>query len=230
MRASIYGLVGLGWILGGITGAKIPEAGSGWPAAAAAVPPPPPARPAAAAGIEESDRWAAIAPERDGEQPASREPTPHSMGGIPERLVIPAIGLDAPVVPAGSRVVWIEGRRYREWLAPDRRAVGWHPTSAPIGEPGNTVLSGHHNIAGAVFRRLAEVKIGDRIQVDTRDGRFLYVVVERHILLERGQPLAVRLANARWIQPFPDERLTLVTCWPLWDNSHRLIVVARPVR
>jgi sortase A len=39
----------------------------------------------------------------------------------------------------------------------------------------------------------------------------------------------VRLQNAQWIQPTTDERLTLVTCWPYNDNSHRLIIVARPI-
>ncbi|WP_376791520.1 sortase [Thermoflexus sp.] len=142
--------------------------------------------------------------------------------------MIPAIALDTPIVPAGSRVVSINGRRYREWLAPDRRAAGWHPSSARAGAPGNMVLSGHNNIAGAVFRRLADLKLGDRIWIYTRDRVFPYEVVELHILPERGQPLAVRQANARWIQPTPDERLTLVTCWPPWSNSHRLIVIAHP--
>jgi LPXTG-site transpeptidase (sortase) family protein len=39
----------------------------------------------------------------------------------------------------------------------------------------------------------------------------------------------VRQANARWIGPFNDERLTLVTCWPYTNNTHRVIVVAKPV-
>jgi sortase A len=37
-----------------------------------------------------------------------------------------------------------------------------------------------------------------------------------------------RLENARWIGPFPDERLTLVTCWPYTNNTHRVIVIAKP--
>jgi len=56
-----------------------------------------------------------------------------------------------------------------------------------------------------------------------------YEVTERKLLLERGQPLAVRIENAQWIMPTEDTRLTLVTCWPPTDNSHRLVVIARPV-
>ncbi len=42
-------------------------------------------------------------------------------------------------------------------------------------------------------------------------------------------PLEVRLKNAQWMQPTPDERLTLISCWPYWTNTHRVIIVARPV-
>jgi sortase A len=47
-------------------------------------------------------------------------------------------------------------------------------------------------------------------------------------LQERWQTTEERLENARWIQPSADERVTLVTCWPRFGNSHRLIVVAAP--
>lgn len=70
--------------------------------------------------------------------------------------------------------------------------------------------------------------MGDRVEIYGRDRRAVYVVIERHILPERGQPLAVRRANARWIGTTAEPRLTMVRCWSPWSNSHRLIVVARP--
>ncbi len=42
------------------------------------------------------------------------------------------------------------------------------------------------------------------------------------------QPLEVRQANARYIQPTDDERVTLVTCHPYGSTRFRLIVIARP--
>ncbi len=228
MRALGSSLLGLGLILAGLPGAmpsaKAPIAAVPSPVvedAQAIASDPVTPTPLASRRAGGSLRGPAHGPEADAGDPGS---------GIPIRLVIPAIALDAPIVPAASRIVGIGGRRYREWLAPDRDAAGWHPTSARAGAPGNMVLSGHNNIAGAVFRRLADLQIGDRIWVYTRERAFVYAVVERHILPERGQPLTVRVANARWIQDTPDERLTLVTCWPPWSNSHRLVVVARPVQ
>lgn len=235
MRAVGLYILALGGMLAGMSGAVSPLEGM-----SLIGPPVPASREAKGGPFPEESRGWALGFEGgkvlvEGSLPSDRAeeaegPPPATASGIPERLVIPSIALDAPVLPAESRIVAIGGRRYREWLAPDRYAAGWHPTSARVGTPGNTVLSGHNNIAGAVFRRLADVRIGDRIRVYTRDGVFLYEVTERHILPERGQPLAIRLANARWIGPTADERLTLVTCWPPWGNSHRLIVVARPLK
>ncbi len=158
-----------------------------------------------------------------GEKGSRPAPTP------PTRLVIPAIGLDAPVVAAGLRQVEIQGQVYQQWLAPDTFAVGWHTTSARLGEMGNMVLNGHHNLFGEVFRRLEEVQEGDRILVFGGEAARTFVVVTKQILPERDQPIEVRLQNARWIQPTEDERLTLITCWPYTSNTHRLVVVAVPV-
>ena len=42
---------------------------------------------------------------------------------------------------------------------PDFFAAGWHTDSTPPGFPGNTVLNGHHNIYGEVFRDLDKVDL-----------------------------------------------------------------------
>ncbi len=159
-----------------------------------------------------------------------RGPTPTPLRGwIPQRIVIPAIRLDAPVVPVGFQEIRIGDQTVRVWETPNFFAAGWHRTSAPLGVPGNTVLNGHHNIYGEVFRDLVRLKPGDRVLVHSEGRAFAYEVQEKHLLPERGRPLPERLANARWIQPTPDERLTLITCWPYTSNTHRLIVIARPV-
>ncbi len=146
----------------------------------------------------------------------------------PSRLVIPAINLDAPVESVSWRVTTQNGQQVSMWDVPYRFAAGWLKTTARVGEPGNTVLDGHHNIAGEVFRDLIDLKQGDTIRVWAGDRAREYVVSLLKILPEKGQPISARLANARWIQPTEDERLTLVTCWPYTGNTHRLIVVALP--
>ncbi|MBI3911303.1 MAG: sortase, partial [Armatimonadetes bacterium] len=156
----------------------------------------------------------------------TRTPEP---GWIPDRLVIPAIGLEAPVEPAPLTLVEVDGRRVGQYQIPAYFAAGWHDGSAPLGVPGNTVLGGHHNIYGEVFRHLEHLNVGDEIRVYAGEREFAYRVEEKMILPEKGQPLMVRLTNAKWIEATDDERLTLVTCWPYTNNTHRLIIVARPV-
>jgi len=148
--------------------------------------------------------------------------------GVPTRLVIPAIGLDAPVQTVGWSLVNQGGQTVSMWNVPNRRAAGWLRTTALVGQPGNTVLDGHHNIAGEVFRDLLNLEPGDAVQVWVGAQPREYVVTLRKIVPEKGQPLEVRLANAKWIQPTKDERVTLITCWPYTNNTHRLIVVALP--
>jgi len=144
---------------------------------------------------------------------------------IPTRIVISAINLDAPIETVG----WSEVQGVSTWDIPNHFAAGWLKTSAPLGSMGNTVLDGHHNIYGEVFRHLVDLKAGDLIEIYSGDQSFAYEVTALHILPDRDQPPEVRRRNAVWIQPTLDERLTLVTCWPYTNNTHRLIVVAKPI-
>jgi sortase A len=148
----------------------------------------------------------------------------------PTHLVIPAIGLDTPVEPVGWHAETIDGQSINVWESPDHFAAGWLKSSAPLGMPGNTVLDGHHNIKGKVFKDLVKVQVGDTILLYAASQERVYRVVQVLILKEVGQPLEVRQANAHYIDPTVDERLTLVTCWPQTSNTHRLIIIARPVQ
>jgi sortase A len=146
----------------------------------------------------------------------------------PDQLVIPAIDLDSPIIPIGWQTVQRNGQTTRVWQVADDVA-GWHKTSALPGQVGNVVLNGHHNIKGEVFRYLIDLEVGDRVWVHAQDKVYTYVVSEKHILKELGEPLEVRRQNAQWMNPTEDERLTMITCWPYTSNTHRLIVVAKPV-
>ncbi len=146
----------------------------------------------------------------------------------PTRIVAPSIKLDAKVIEVGWKVVKQGNRQTSVWETADY-AAGFHKTSAYPGNPGNTVISGHHNIKGEVFRYLVNLEIGDTITLYAEERPYVYRVVDRFILQEEGAPLEQRYKNAQWIAPFNDERLTLVTCWPYWTNTHRVIVIAKPV-
>jgi LPXTG-site transpeptidase (sortase) family protein len=161
--------------------------------------------------------------------PAAQAAGPGGSFAQPERLVIPQINLDAPVVPAIPAFVQVDGQDYRIWDVPAGFQAGWHSDSARLGEPGNLVLNGHHNVHGQVFARLVELELGAEIYVAGGGQAVRYRVTNRLLLPEKDQPLEERLANAHWMLPSQDNRLTLITCWPYETNTHRLIILAEPV-
>lgn len=147
---------------------------------------------------------------------------------LPDRLQVPAIDLDTPVVELGwSTNQNDSGRVFSEWDVADN-AAGWHKNSALPAEGNNVVMSGHNNIMGAVFRELDQLKRGDEAIVWSAGQPFRYRVAEVMIVPEKYATAAQRKANAAWIGRFDEERLTLVSCWPRDDNTHRIIVVAYP--
>ncbi|HOT93260.1 MAG TPA: class F sortase [Anaerolineae bacterium] len=151
------------------------------------------------------------------------------IGVIPVRIRIPAIDLDAPIVPIGWKEVKIDGVMQPMWDVPNWRAAGWHETSAKIGAAGNTVLNGHNTSNGEVFRNLYKLEVGAEILIEADDGAtYVYTVTEKLILPEAGQPLETRMQNAQYVLPTGDERLTLVTCHPYGSLANRLLIIAHP--
>ncbi len=166
----------------------------------------------------------------------------------PVRMVMADLKIDTTVVPMGWRVVQAQSGPVSEWVIPQNEA-GHHINSAALGEPGNLVISGHNNIYAQVFKPISmawdndtRVKVDDFIDssellngrvielYDEAGERYEYVVREFYRLKDTGVTYAQRIANGRYILPTEDTRLTIVTCWPPTNNTHRLILIAEPVQ
>ena len=162
--------------------------------------------------------------------------------------MIPGLKIDTPVIPMSWRVVDTANGPVSEWVIPEIEA-GHHINSASLGEPGNLVISGHNNIYSKVFEsisrswsndeRIAVDKFTDRsdvlngqtIQLFGADGQIVeYQVEEFYRLRDTGVSTEQRMANARFMDPTDDQRVTIITCWPPWNNTHRLVVIARPAQ
>jgi len=141
----------------------------------------------------------------------------------PARLVIPKIGVDAPVTPKGLRP---DGFMDTPNGPED---VAWYVFSARPGMGGNVVLSGHldyHDYGAAVFWRLKELQQGDFIEVRLDNGSVLRYQVSLKLSYDaRAAPVA------EIIGPTGKEVVTLITCGGTFDSgsrnySHRLVVRA----
>ena len=163
--------------------------------------------------------------------PPARAPSilrPTLVALIPDRLIVPKIAIDTPVIELDwTTDTNAAGEVFGTWEVADF-AAGWHMNSAHMGEAGNMVMSGHNNINGSVFLRLDELGQGDEVEVFSGTQSEVYSVATVMIVPQTYAGAEQQQSNAQWIGPFADERITLVSCWPRDNNTHRIIVVAYP--
>lgn len=156
-------------------------------------------------------------------------PTIGSIGN-PERLLIPSISVDAPVVP-------IEMDRTTRVLSPpaDVKEVGWWTRSAhPGAESGQSLITGHSvRLGDGVMDRLGDVTRGATVQVVGAKGsngkaKTASYQVERVFVYTRKQVAAH--SEELFGQGYHPRRLVLVTCTD-WDGEEyrsNIIVYAQP--
>lgn len=126
--------------------------------------------------------------------------------GVAFTLRVPCIGYAATVY---------EGVDAKTLL----RGPGHYPSTAWPGHPGNVGIAAH-NVYWLSFSRL---KGGDRLEVQTRRGQFLYEITR----------IAVTEPTDRSVlAPTSQRTVTLTTCFPLWAGAYatrRLVFVAREI-
>lgn len=129
---------------------------------------------------------------------------------IDNRLVIPSIGINEPIIEGSNIWVITNGGT---WLRPK--------SASPDGN-GNTVIVGHRFYGNDIstFYHLDKVKIGQLMAVYWNGKETLYEVTETKVV----DPTAVGIEA-----PTSEKQLTLYTCTPIWTAKNRLVVIAKPV-
>lgn len=93
--------------------------------------------------------------------------------------------------------------------------------TAMLEEQGNSVIAGHRGHSrGRLLNRLDEVKVKDRIVVETKKGREIPYRVFNKVIVKPQQ--------TDLLAPTKENILTIVTCEPVRNPTHRLIVQAKP--
>ncbi|NEW07738.1 class D sortase [Paenibacillus sp. SYP-B3998] len=91
-----------------------------------------------------------------------------------------------------------------------------------LGAVGNYAIAGHRNLTyGKNFNRLDEVAVGDMIEVDTGSKQYWYKVQDKLYVLP--EDVWVLKGNGK------DQEITLITCHPMENPTHRIIVKAKLV-
>lgn len=123
------------------------------------------------------------------------------------RIVVPSIGVDAPVVLGD------------DWDSL-KLGVGHHTGSANPGQQDNMVLSAHNDIYAEIFRYLSDVQLEDEIIVYTASRSYRYVVKAKRII----KPTEVEVMN-----PTRKAVVTLISCYPYLIDTQRIVVVGELV-
>ena len=154
-------------------------------------------------------------------EPRQPPDQPHPSAGEPNRVVVPSLGIDAPVV--GIPVV-------DSVLTPpsDPQTLGWWQDGAAPGDlRGGALVTGHTvSVGGGALDDLEELAVGDTVRVETGEGQIRYDVSD--VRIYRKASLAQHAAEV-FSQEKPG-RLVLITCED-WDGQQYLsnvVVVAQP--
>lgn len=113
----------------------------------------------------------------------------------------------------------------RDVLDSLEQGLAHYSDAAQPGELGNFAVAGHRNGQGGPFTHLDEMRVGDRITVQTASAWYVYEF-RNH---EYVPPTAVGVVAAVPQQPSvpADGRyLTLTTCNPEWSAAGRLVAYA----
>ena len=100
--------------------------------------------------------------------------------------------------------------------------------SAALGDQGNCVLAGHSGgTESSPFAQLEALQEGDEIILRDMSGtETSYTVTGSVRIQQSGLEVGEQIEAAEVLEATEDTRLTLVTCWPEWGYTHRLIVTA----
>jgi sortase A len=133
-----------------------------------------------------------------------KEPLPGDALG---RLLIPAIGVSEYVV---------EGTDADNL----RKGPGHYPDTPLPGQRGTIAVAGHRTTYGAPFRKLNDVKKGDRMVFELPYGTFVYRVDRTQIVDDSALWVTKRVGH---------DQLVLTACHPLYSAAQRIVTFARLV-
>lgn len=132
------------------------------------------------------------------------------------RLVIPSISVDMPVVEGNSEKALNLGL--------------WHRPGTGIPGKGNIVITGHrvgyaflpNDVKTSTsFYNLDKLKNGDYIILYWQGKEYNYQVIGSEIV----KPTAIEIESQSG-----EERMTLYTCHPIGSNANRLVYYAKPIK
>jgi LPXTG-site transpeptidase (sortase) family protein len=139
---------------------------------------------------------------------------PYSRITAPLRIMIDALGVDAPVVTLG-----LDSEGVPE-VPLNGNDVAWYDFSTKPGQGSNAVFAGHINWERKLgaFGKISKLKEGDTIRLVSDDGREFTYEVFANFAVDPEDPDSLKV-----MAPTDNDIVTLITCGGTWipDPSER---------
>lgn len=143
------------------------------------------------------------------------------------RLFIPAIGIDAPIVDITSA----SEEKLKKWDFDNElyEGVVKYPSTPEPGHKGNTLIFWHtsyyrwkKNPYGEVFAKIYDLKKGDQIKIARKWQLYIYEIIESKIV----KPSEV---DTEYLKYKDWEYITLMGCYPIWSDARRWLIIAKRI-
>lgn len=136
---------------------------------------------------------------------------------IPQRIIIPSLGIDAPVI-------WPDNTSENALQRALEKGVAFWPESSLLGQNGITIILGHSSAYpwyqgeyGSIFSLLNKLNQGDEIWVYSPQNKYVYQVLEKEI--QMPQNLNIKKQDGNSV-------LYLLSCWPISTDWKRITIKA----
>lgn len=110
------------------------------------------------------------------------------------------------------------------------RGIGHYTGTALPGEVGNFAMAGHRTTYGKPFNKVAELKAGDLIIVETRESYFVYEVYEDLIVAPTQTEVVAPVPGRRLGEQPTEALMTMTSCHPMFSSRQRWVTHSRLIQ
>lgn len=100
--------------------------------------------------------------------------------------------------------------------------IGHYPETQMPGEIGNFAIAAHRTTWGAPFKQIADLRVGDKLYVQTEDGWYTYAFRSQEYVWPSGVGVLEPVPQAPGV-PAGDRLITLTSCNPMFSAAERII-------
>jgi len=103
-----------------------------------------------------------------------------------------------------------------------RLGVGRYPETQNLGELGNFAIAAHRTTYGAPFAEITQLRVGDRIFIETQEGWYAYRFRNHEYVWPTALSVLNEVPRFRGVEP-GERILTMTSCHPRFSEAERVI-------